>query len=229
MRIYFIRHGHPNYEKDCLTDIGHLQAEACANRLKNKGIQRVFASTKGRAMETAAYTAKKLGLEVEPLDFIRELRWQSKTEQPIFKNGHPWSIVDDMTLKGEDLTDEDWSESARFSSSVIGASVKTVTDGIDSWLRDFGYEREGKYYRVVGNDTKQIVAIFSHAGASTAALSHLLSVAFPWFIQVIRLDFTSVTIVDLGDEVGTLTFPRLTLLNDARHIEEIDSNIFFGN
>lgn len=229
MRIYFIRHGHPNYEKDCLTDIGHLQAEACAHRLNNKGIQRVFASTKGRAMETAAHTAEKLRLEVEPLDFIRELRWRSKTEQPIFKNGHPWLIVDDMVLKGEDLFDEDWSESARFSSSVIGASVKTVTDGIDSWLRDFGYEREGKYYRVVGNNTKQTVAIFSHAGASSAALSHLLSVAFPWFIQVIRPNFTSVTIVDLGDEVGTLTFPRLMLLNDARHIEEIDSNNFFGN
>ena len=229
MRIYFIRHGHPYYANDCLTDIGHLQAEACSERLKNEGIQRVFSSTCGRAMETAAYTAKKLGLEVEPIDFIRELRWRSKTEQPIFKNGHPWYIVDDMVLKGEDLFDGNWSESERFSSSVIGESVKTVTDGIDSWLSVFGYEREGKYYRVVGNNTKQTVAIFSHAGASSAVLSHLLSIAFPWVFQVIRLDVTSVTIIDLGDEVGTLTFPTLALLNDARHIEGIDSNIFFGN
>lgn len=42
MRIYFIRHGNPNYENDCLTDIGHLQAEACAERLKGEGIQKIF-------------------------------------------------------------------------------------------------------------------------------------------------------------------------------------------
>ena len=229
MRIYFIRHGHPNYERDCLTDIGHLQAAACSERLKNEGIQRIFSSTKGRAMETAAHTARKLGLEVEPIDFIRELAWRSKTEQPIFQNGHPWFVVDDMVLKGEDLFDMNWAESDRFSSSVIGERVRTVTEGIDAWLRDFGYEREGKYYRVVGNNTKQTVAIFSHAGSSSAVLSHLLSAAFPWVFQVIRLDFTSVTIVDLSDQVGCLTFPTLTLLNDARHIEGIAATTVFGN
>ena len=33
MRILFVRHGHPNYEKDCLTELGHLHAEAAAKRL----------------------------------------------------------------------------------------------------------------------------------------------------------------------------------------------------
>ena len=33
MRILFVRHGHPNYEKDCLTDLGHLHAAAAAERL----------------------------------------------------------------------------------------------------------------------------------------------------------------------------------------------------
>lgn len=30
MKIVFVRHGHPNYEKDCLTKLGHAQAEAAA-------------------------------------------------------------------------------------------------------------------------------------------------------------------------------------------------------
>ena len=33
MRIVFVRHGHPNYEKDCLTELGHRHAEAAALRL----------------------------------------------------------------------------------------------------------------------------------------------------------------------------------------------------
>ena len=229
MRIYFIRHGHPNYALDCLTDIGRQQAEACAERLKVSGIQKIYASSQGRAKETAEYTAKKLGLSVEPVDFIRELAWGSKTDAPIFKDGHPWFVVDDMVLKGENILDRNWEHSDRFSASVVGERVKTVTDGVDEWLKTLGYQREGDYYRVVGHDTDKTIAMFSHAGSSSAALSHLLSAAFPWVFQVIRLDFTSITIVDLGDEQGTLTFPRLTLLNDARHIEGIDSSLFFGN
>lgn len=36
MKIYFIRHGHPNYKKDCLTELGHLQAAAAAIELSNE-------------------------------------------------------------------------------------------------------------------------------------------------------------------------------------------------
>lgn len=229
MRIYFIRHGHPDYEHDCLTDIGRLQAEACAERLQNAGIQKIFASSKGRAVETARHTAKKLGLSVEPVDFMRELEWHSKTGEPIFKGGNPWWVAEDMVLKGENLFDWDWAESGRFSASVIGDRVKTVTEGLDAWLQTLGYEREGNYYRVVGDHTDQTVAMFSHGGSSSAALSHMLGLPFPWVLQVIRMDFTSVIIVDLDNEKGALTFPRLTLLNDARHIEGIDTELFFGN
>ena len=38
MRLLFVRHGHPNYELDCLTDLGHLQAEAAAERLMKENI-----------------------------------------------------------------------------------------------------------------------------------------------------------------------------------------------
>ena len=34
MKIYFVRHGDPNYRHDCLTELGHKQAQAAAKRLK---------------------------------------------------------------------------------------------------------------------------------------------------------------------------------------------------
>ena len=76
MRIYFVRHGEPNYEKDCLTETGKKQAMAVANCLKDLGIEKVFSSTNDRALETASYTAKLLGLDVVPCDFMRGL-WHS--------------------------------------------------------------------------------------------------------------------------------------------------------
>ena len=30
MRIVFVRHGHPDYKNDCLTELGHKQAVAIA-------------------------------------------------------------------------------------------------------------------------------------------------------------------------------------------------------
>ena len=65
-----------------------MQAEACAKRLKGEGIQKIFSSTMGRAVDTAAHTAKELNLEVKSFDFIREIHWHSKTDEPIFKGGH---------------------------------------------------------------------------------------------------------------------------------------------
>ena len=38
MRIIFVRHGHPNYVNDCLTELGHKHAAAAAERLKDEGI-----------------------------------------------------------------------------------------------------------------------------------------------------------------------------------------------
>ena len=57
MRIIFVRHGHPNYEKDCLTELGHLHAQAAAKRLEEETIAEVHSSSCGRAAETAGYIA----------------------------------------------------------------------------------------------------------------------------------------------------------------------------
>ncbi len=43
MKILFIRHGHPNYEKNCLTELGHLHAAAVAQRLKNEEVEEIYA------------------------------------------------------------------------------------------------------------------------------------------------------------------------------------------
>ena len=38
MRIIFIRHGAPDYARDCLTETGRIQAAAAAERLAGEGI-----------------------------------------------------------------------------------------------------------------------------------------------------------------------------------------------
>ena len=54
MRIVFVRHGEPDYARDCLTENGREQAMAAAKRLRGEGIEAIYSSPLGRAAETAA-------------------------------------------------------------------------------------------------------------------------------------------------------------------------------
>ena len=72
MRIIFVRHGEPDYARDCLTPTGKRQAAAAARRLEREGIQEIYASPMGRARETAQFTADLLG------DFMG--RWRHARE-----------------------------------------------------------------------------------------------------------------------------------------------------
>ena len=75
MRLILIRHGEPDYEKDCLTEKGMEQAEGTARRLSGEGISAIYSSPMGRARDTASYTAQRLGLKVNTLDFMHEIDW----------------------------------------------------------------------------------------------------------------------------------------------------------
>ena len=229
MKIYFVRHGHPDYKNDCLTELGHKQAEAAAERLKDSGIERIFSSSKGRALQTAEHTAKRLGLEVISCDFMREIGWGSMDSEPILANGHPWNIADIHASEGKSLLDGDWRTNYPYCRSKVVQCVETVTLGFDAWLEELGYKREGEYYRVTGEDTEKTVAMFSHEGASSAALSHMFNIPFPQFCGAFRIDYTAITVVQLSNKTGELIYPKILLFDDAKHIEGIAGENVYGN
>lgn len=228
MKIYFVRHGHPDYTNDCLTELGKKQAEAAAERLKDLGIERVYSSTKGRALETAEYTARALGLEVLRCDFMREIGWRSIDGEPIPENGHPWRLSRALAAEGVPLADPRWQEHEPFSRSMLVESTRTVSTGLDAWLEGLGYRREGDYYRVISESPVKTVAMFSHGGASAAAMAHLFGIPFPQFIGLLAIDFTAVTVVSLPEKPGTLVFPTL-VSSDAAHIKGLETKLVFDN
>lgn len=217
MRIIFVRHGHPDYKKDCLTELGHRQAAAAAERLSLERPSKIFASTCGRAFETAEHIAEKHGLIVEDCDFMREIGWGSVNGEEINKGGHPWYVSWDMVSNGQSVMNMDWANEEPFCKNVVVKCVQKVSAGFDDLLATLGYQREGYYYRVEkeNNDT---VFMVSHGGSSSAALSHLLNIPFPQCCASISPNFTAITVISLSGNVGSLTVPRIEILNDARHI-----------
>ena len=222
MKLLLIRHGHPDYRLDCLTKLGHAQAEQVRKRLENEKIDSILSSSCGRAYETALHVASPRGMEVTKSDSFRELSWG-----PVEGSAHafsysPWDQAVQTVRDGLPLDES----APLFLANTIGQSVRRVAEGIDGWLSTVGYPREGAYYRCerASNDT---VALFAHAGAFTALLSHVLNVPFPQAVQCFHLEFTSVSALYFDVREGVLTAPRLTLLNDARHIECIESPAAF--
>ena len=227
MRIIFVRHGHPDYAHDCLTELGRKHAAAAALRLQDEGIEVIYSSTQGRAMETASHLADALHLPVTGCEFMREINWGSVDGEPLFADGHPWDTVDRMVAQGESLVDPDWQNSETFRRNRVVQCVEKVAAGTDAWLATLGYTREGLYYRA-GKDTKRTIAAFGHGGASMAILAHLFNLPFPFVTSTMGPDYTGITIVELPDEEGALVKPRLEMLNDARHIRGLTVDNYFG-
>ncbi len=221
MRIVFVRHGEPDYARDVLTETGLRQAELAAQRLKEEGIEEIWSSPLGRARITAEYASKALGLPVRTLDFMRELRWGSADGTPIFADGHPWDIADEMARQGTDLNRPDWRTHPYFSNDRVLDCVKMVEEGVDGWLSEYGYNRRGYFYvRAAEEERHHTVALFSHGGSSCAAMGHILNIPFPQMCAMLHIEFTGITILRLDRSAGPGTLPCLELANDGKHIRE---------
>lgn len=229
MVIHFVRHGHPDYKNDCLTDTGKEQARRASLRLSTYGIERIFSSTNGRAYQTAEFTANLLNLPIIPCDFMREISWGSITGEPILENGHPWNVARAYASAGKSLADPNWHQMDPYCKSEVVRKVDAVISGFDSLLLELGYKREGEYYRVIGDDTDKTIAVFSHGGSSSAVISHLLNIPFSQICSFLYIGFTSITTIELSCEKGRLVGPTLMGANDVQHIKGITVENVYGN
>lgn len=227
MKIIFVRHGHPDYGNDCLTELGHKHAEAVSKRLSNEKIDRIYSSSCGRAVETAEHIARQHGMEVKQFDFMREISWHTEDEKTPH-NGHPWRNVYDMIASDEKLVKEDWNETTVFLNSIFASEVKRVGDSFDELLQGLGYKREGNFYRVLRVNNENIV-MASHAGSSSAVFSRIFNLPAPFVFGVMLSNYTGITIVSFEGESSELISPRLELFNDARHISDDLIENVFGN
>ena len=215
MRIIFVRHGEPDYEKDCLTETGRRQAAAAAERLSREGISEIYSSPCGRAYETAEYTAARLGLPVKILDYMHEISWGG---EDIPAEGHPWTLGDWM-IAGEnfDFYHQDWREHPYFRKNRATEYDRMIGREIDRLLLTWGYRHEGSRF-FCERENERTVALFSHGGSGACALSHLLTLPFPYVCSVMPYDFTSIIILRFESRPGEWIFPRMELFNDCAHI-----------
>ncbi len=222
MRLIFIRHGEPNYQLDCLTETGKLQAQAAAERLKEENIDVIYASTMGRATETASYTAKLLDKEIIPVDFIREARCINREAKDTKYVGNIENISHTVISENGDIFDENWLDTVPYEQTLLLQSAPIVLNGIDDFLLELGYKHEGKYFRCI-KENDDTVAVFCHANSSRIAISRIFGVPFPFVAATAEPQFTAISVLDFYNNSGELFLPKIEIFNDSRHIKNIEN------
>lgn len=174
MRLLIIRHGDPDYEKDCLTEKGKREAALLAEKLKKEKIDYFYTSPLGRAKETCMTVATAMGREKEVVEkeFLKEF-----AHGFVLPSGEKKQILWDFLPEfwtNEPLMYDDgkWHQLPYFKQAGVEEHYRQVCDELDKLLETHGYRRNGKIYESVRPNT-DTVALFCHFGIEGTLFSRL--------------------------------------------------------
>lgn len=226
MLFFYIRHGDPIYDPDSLTPLGKRQAEAAAKRLSRYGMDKIYASTSTRAIETAAPTCEILKKQAELLDFCNEsYTWDDLSVES--SDGKRRWAFDDAKFKSLFLSPEIrslgdlWYHHKSFEDTNFKKGIERIYDESDKFLSLLGYEHErytGRYKCV--SPTNDRIALFAHQGFGIAFLSCILDIPYPTFSTHFDMTHTGITVIDFSDDGGYCNPTVLTLSSDAHIYSE---------
>ena len=220
MRLIFVRHGEPDYDNDCLTENGILQAKMTADRLKDEGISAIYSSPMGRARQTASFTADQYGLEINILDYMHEIDWGSiSPEVPLEHDGHLWTLGYKLLADEQEYVGSNrWAEHHFFRDNRCMKYYKMVSESFDEFLKGFGIVRDGKLYRC-DRENDETIALFAHGGSGAVLFSHIFSLPFPFVLTSLPYGVCSISIMEFVPKKDSTIIPRLELFNDMGHLE----------
>lgn len=213
MRLFLVRHAESlgNHELRLqgrrefpLTERGRAQAQALAEGLAAAPLRAVYASTIGRAMQTAEVIAAKAGLDViseprlEEYDFgeaVSGLTWREIRET------HP-EIVDALRSNQSDFPRYPGEEGRAAFQSRVRAAMADITQR---------------------HDGDENVAVITHAGPIAVFLLDVLGRDYARPIPFV-LDNASISTVEVNNGAAP-HLPRMIItgINDACHVNHIQS------
>ena len=217
MRLYFIRHGEPDYDTDSLTEKGIAQAKLLADRVKDIPFKEIHHSPLGRAIQTAriCYGDTRTDLVMTP--WLKEIIWGDKSGEA-YSTAHPWAIVERMIKErhsypaGDSWKDDEWVKNDR-----IVQDVEERCRSFDEFMKNHGYVREGQLYKIE-KAFDEDVAFFCHGGISCVLVSHLLNIPFWQFVVHYPMDMTAITKINIKGRQGTYTAAEVDYINNYSHL-----------
>lgn len=246
MRLLFVRHGDPDYQNDCLNEIGLKEAQALAALRPQLDFGTCFVSPLGRSQETAAVALGRAvpgakGIEaadncrdqLTTLDWLREFPALVDVNDAIllqdayflnmmpdgsFKKRIVWDMYPSYYIEHPDYSDcEDWRNTLVAHNSDIVAAYDYVIASFDKLLADRGYVRDGRHYRVE-KESKETLTFFCHFGITCVLLSHMWNVSPFVPLQSLCMPTSSITELYTEERQQGYAHFRATRIGDTTHL-----------
>lgn len=222
MLFFYIRHGDPIYSPDSLTPLGERQAEALAKRLSLYGLDRIYASTSNRAIQTAKPTCELLKKEMTLVEFANEHHaWEELAVDA--GKGKTWLYQQDaicrlFTQESIRKLGSKWYEHPALKAYNLQKGMDRIADEADKFFLTLGYEhiRETGSYKVV-NSNDERVALFAHHGFGMAFLSCLLDIPYPQFSIHFDTCHSGMTVIEFREKDG-YAIPKILTLSSDSHL-----------
>jgi probable phosphoglycerate mutase len=214
VKLIFIRHGDPDYVKDCLTQRGRIEAEALQPRVAGWPKFDVYQSPLGRAQETARLALQGSGLTPQTLPWLEEFRGRLPDGKIC------WDLAPSVYAADPLLIDPvRWTQAETYCGSNVEQIHKETVSGLDALLENYGYRRRGRLYGT-RNDTRRdaVVVLFCHMAITMDCLSHLLNLAAPTLWQQTFLPPASVTVVGTEEQEAGWAQWRTQGMGDTSHL-----------
>lgn len=217
MKLIFIRHGDPDYERDTLTEKGWKEAALLAERVAKWEVKEFYISPLGRAQDTASVSLNKIGQKGTTLDWLKEffvLIQDPETD----KKRIPWDFIPSWWTRQETLYDRDfWAREPHLMTGAVETEQKRVSKEMDQLLAEHGYLRTERYYKVEAGNTDTLV-FFCHMGVELLILSHLLGIAAPVLWHGLFVAPTSVTVLCTEERKQGEAYFRCKCIGDISHL-----------
>jgi broad specificity phosphatase PhoE len=221
VQLLLIRHGHPDYYTDSLTDQGHAEAMRLAEALDPFPIDAAYISSMGRAQQTAQYTLERRGMQGHVCHWLRELdgrygpdispaEWGPDDPAPSAYELHPADIMSRPEL----YSYEQWSDQVAYG-PWMRPQLEALYTAFDGLLEAEGYMRCGLRYVVTRSSTRTL-AFFCHGGVIDALLSHLLYIPLPVSLSLFLHETTGYSLLRTVEAGGHAAF-RMMFLNSVAH------------
>ena len=221
MLFFYVRHGDPTYSPDALTPLGRRQAEAVGRRLARFGLDRIYASTSTRAIQTAEPAAEMLKLPITQLDWCNEshawndyaIEYEPGKRTWCFARRNIQEIFTETAI--QDMGDQ-WYTDPRLVQYDFGKGEERIRRESDAFFAELVYQRVCKsgFYQVTKSNHER-VALFAHQGFGMAFLSHLLHIPYPVFTTHFDISHSNLTVIEFAEKDGFAVPKVLTWSSDG--------------
>lgn len=217
MKLIFIRHAEPDYEKDSLTEKGFREAELLSRRVAAWDIKDIYCSPLGRAQATSKPSLEKLGREAVTKDWLRE--FPGYVVNPT--NGQMticWDLMPNYWCREKLHYDKDhWYEAPLMQTGNVKEAWEDARNGLDALLAEHGYVREESWYRVE-NGNEDTLVFFCHLGITCVLAGHLLGISPLVMLHGIFMPPSCVTILQTEERQKGKAYFRCRGLADTGHL-----------